>query len=177
VTLRRITAAQARLLRLAVEVDIPRRMEDWLDRLDQGVVTTEMRDVLEAFGYLDREEQRQRKPKTALDRPCYSAANQQIRSTTGTSSVYIPTTTNVYPQWHSCNCWGPCHCHPLPQHWCGTCCRYTYSWHYHPVVCHDFGRDERLREEGRRQERERQGRKRHRPYVDVTPALPRHGCR
>lgn len=66
-TLRRIIAAQARLLKLAVDVDIPLRMEGWYARLDEGVLTDEMRDVLEAFGYLDREEHRQSKPKIGAD--------------------------------------------------------------------------------------------------------------
>ena len=67
VTLRRITPAQARLLRLAIDVDIPRRMESWYARLDAGVLTDEMRDVLEAFGYIDREATRQRRPTIGVD--------------------------------------------------------------------------------------------------------------
>lgn len=64
-TLRTITAAQARLLKLAVEVDIPRRLTDWSDRLNQGQLTDEMRDVFEAFGYIEREPRRQRNPRVA----------------------------------------------------------------------------------------------------------------
>lgn len=87
--------------------------------------------------------------------------------------TYINTTL------HSCNCWGNCRCwrpQPQPTWWCSQCCCYTYYQHYHPVICYDFGRDEALREEGRRQERARRHHKRQPglPYVDVTPALPRY---
>ena len=80
--------------------------------------------------------------------------------------------------WHSCNCWGTCRCwHPQPATWwCAQCCSYTFYQHYHPVICHDHSRDERLREEGRQDERARRARKRHRPMVDITPALPYRGC-
>ena len=65
-TLRRLSPGQVRLLRLAVKVDIPQRMGDWLLRLESGEITDEMRDVFEAFGYLDKADKRQRKPSVTV---------------------------------------------------------------------------------------------------------------
>jgi len=78
VTLHRITAAQARLLRLAVEVDIPRRMVEWVDELEDGQLTDEMRDVFEAFGYLERETKRQRKPRVGYVRAAGPVTDEDI---------------------------------------------------------------------------------------------------
>lgn len=79
-TLRRITGAQARLLKLAVDVDIPRRMEDWTDHLEAGQLTDEMRDVFEAFGYLERETKRQRKPKVGFVRAAGPVTEEELQS-------------------------------------------------------------------------------------------------
>lgn len=61
--------------------------------------------------------------------------------------------------WHF---YRPCHCHCHCTHWCSCCGRSV------PFAV-SMSRDEALREEGRRQER---AKRRHRPMVDITPALP-----
>lgn len=64
-TLRRIDSGQARLLALAVKYDFPERTKDWLKHLEEGNLTDEMRAVFEAFGYLERNDRRQRRPRIA----------------------------------------------------------------------------------------------------------------
>src|SRR4051794_31839286 len=103
---------------------------------------------------------------------CLTGDSHMAASDTEAFTTYHPsTTTNCWhygSNWHVCNQW--CGCRPTQTYWCDTCCRYTLSQHYHycppvrfvplPAPCSKpHVRDAR-----------------HRPYVDIRPALPRHGC-
>lgn len=66
---------------------------------------------------------------------------------------------------YSCHSLTACCC---ARYWCGTCCRYTYSQHYHPLPYYWHAHAHA--------EVRPHGKKKHRPYVDITPALPHRGC-
>ena len=50
-TYTRVESGHARLLKLAMDVDFPDLIEKWKKELDQGRMTSEMREVFAALGY------------------------------------------------------------------------------------------------------------------------------
>lgn len=71
-TYTRIPPGHARLLKIAMDVDFPAVMERWKTELDQGRMTSEMREVFAALGYpVPRQSRRTQpiEPEDVLDEP------------------------------------------------------------------------------------------------------------
>lgn len=62
-TYSRIEPGYARIMKLAMDADFPQKVEEWKDHLDEGRMTTEMRDIFAVMGYpLPKPDRRRKHP-------------------------------------------------------------------------------------------------------------------